>query len=501
MLGDYALLDLDEPRYPQAALEMIERQNFLVPYFNQEPRYDKPILFYWAEIASLKIFGVSEFAARLPSVLAAIATLSLVYLLAELEGMGWIACMILMSCLEFFMLARMSITDSFLNLGICGSLVFFFLVYSQKLPRNYLYLSSFFLAWGLLAKGPVAFLLPSLIVLVFLICKKDFFFKIHELILLVLFTLLLAAPWYLAVHFETNGQFTQAFFLDHNIQRFTNTVSGHHSKWWYFLPVALIGFMPWTVFAVPAFIKKQKKDLEIFALIWFLVIFVFYSFATTKLANYLLPAFAPLALLTSSWWQTQFTNEIAWQKNKQWMKLFFALVFAAGIFFLIFAFTDIKQSITHENFINHYLEQKPFVNFAFLFILSALLFFLAQRRTALKTFLLIALTTYFTMLISVKIVLLPLTNYMGQGLRDFIKTIPTDKKIVLVGIERPSVNFYSGRHTKKINSKKLIKLLKKENHEEFYFIAKKAFAKTLEQEASGLYVIEARDYLYVFGKG
>ena len=179
-LGGYPLFDKDEPYYAESAREMIERNSFVIPYFNYVPRYEKPILFYLLEVISFKTFGVNEFAARLPSALMALGLLLINYFFAKRidanSRFALYSSLILATSLEFFILARMSITDMTLNFFISTSLLSFFVFYEKNLFSDetkakplFLYLSAMAIAGGVLTKGPIAILLPGLIVCVFLL--------------------------------------------------------------------------------------------------------------------------------------------------------------------------------------------------------------------------------------------------------------------------------------------------------------------------------------------
>lgn len=326
-LGSYPLFDKDEPYYAEAAREMIERNSYIIPYFNYVPRYEKPILFYLLEILSFKAFGVNEFAARLPSALLAIALVLINYFFVkrfdadskEDTRFPLYSSLILATSLEFFILARMSITDMCLNFFISTALICFFIFYQKNIFNNstkveplFLYLSAIAISGGVLTKGPIAILLPGLIVTVFLLVSGKLLYFVKRFFLQILISVfiiaLIAAPWYVAAHIESAGEFTKAFFLEENFNRFFSSVKVHKaSPWWFYLPVTLVGFMPWTL-ALPKALSSLKsrlarndleKDLLVYVLIWFLCFFIFYSIAKVKLINYILPVYLPLSLIVA----------------------------------------------------------------------------------------------------------------------------------------------------------------------------------------------------------
>lgn len=172
------LIDPDEPRYASAANDMVTNNHWIVPHFNGAPRINKPPLFYWVIAISYKIFGISEFSARLPATLAAIGTVLITYLwgkrLEDRKNGFWAGVMLMASPL-FFFISRLCITDMLLTFFVCASLYLFFIEYTaankNNLRRLFLY---FLLSMVFLVKGPVGILLFILITMGFLLWIRDF---------------------------------------------------------------------------------------------------------------------------------------------------------------------------------------------------------------------------------------------------------------------------------------------------------------------------------------
>jgi|GEM_PF-3097933 len=316
-LGDYYLLDKDEPRYAAAAREMLSLGEFTIPQFNFEPRFEKPILFYLAEMFSFKLFGLSEFAARMPSVVAAILLLLLTYHVAKNFGAQITSSLILLSSLEFYFVARMSIIDMLLNLCFSAVILCFYQACLSPKHKHYLYYAGLAAGLGVLAKGPIAALLPALIIIVFLALQNNLINFIREYKREILIStgimLVIALPWYITAHIKTAGEFTRVFFGEEHLARFTGTLAVHKaSAWWYYLPVVAIGFMPWTVF-LPRILwdifkpltRGQRLVIEnpliTLCLVWAGIVLVFFSLAGVKLINYILPIYLPLAIITAIW--------------------------------------------------------------------------------------------------------------------------------------------------------------------------------------------------------
>lgn len=312
----YPFLSPDEPRYAETAREMLENSQFIVPYCDYLPRFDKPILFYWLEVLSFKIFGINEFAARFPSSLAGALIVSSAYALGSFYNYGFIAAMISMTSFALFVMSKMAITDMCLSALICLALTEFFLKYKQS--KKFSLWIGFFTGLAVLCKGPVGIILPLLIIIIFLIKEKFSLGKKHLLQMLanIGIFLILVLPWYIAVDKATQGAFTQAFFLGHNFLRYTQIHTGHNGPWYFYILVIALGFLPWTLF-VPNALKhslhaaREDSQLQKFCIVWILSVFVFYTLSRTKLPTYILPVFLPLSLLMAKWWlETKLSSKL-----------------------------------------------------------------------------------------------------------------------------------------------------------------------------------------------
>lgn len=296
---------------------MLDLGEFIVPQFNFELRFEKPILFYLTEILSFKLFGLSEFAARIPSVVAAVLLLVLLYYVGKNFNIALTAPLILLSSVEFFIMARMSIIDMLLNLCFAAVILFFYQACLSPQHKHYLYYAGIAAGLGALTKGPIAVLLPGLIIVIFLILQKNLVNFIREygreILISLTLMLVIALPWYIMVHLETGGEFSQVFFGEENLARFTGSLAVHKaSPFWFYIPVILVGFLPWSIFLPriiwdiirPVFRRQPiviENPLITLSLVWALVVFIFFSIAGVKLINYILPIYLPLAIITALW--------------------------------------------------------------------------------------------------------------------------------------------------------------------------------------------------------
>lgn len=311
----YPFFDVDEPRYAETAREMLSvTGDWITPHFNFLKRFDKPVLFYWLIAGAYKLFGIREFSARLVSALAASLIGVGLFLSTHLfypnrRRLGLLTAIVFATMLEPFMLSRWSVTDMTLACFMTGAWITLFL--SATLSRWWFVPAGVFAGLGLLTKGPVALVLPGFTFLLYLACRHrqnwPYFFWNVPIVIGLLLCFAIAVPWYLAVWQANPDEFVNKFILLHNIQRFTNTVSGHAGPWYYYFIVMLIGALPWVLFfpqlcwhTLKAFKHKQHLEpLPLYAWLWFLTVFIFFSLSKTKLLTYILPAYPALAIILS----------------------------------------------------------------------------------------------------------------------------------------------------------------------------------------------------------
>lgn len=305
-LGGHPIYILDEAKNAEAAREMFVNNNWIVPTFNGELRTDKPALHYWFMMLAYKIFGVSAFSARFFSaffgVLTIVSTFHFTKKFTNRKTAG-LSAFVLCSSLFFMQEFHLAVPDPYLIFFVSFALFNFYDFHQTGKVSNWLAL---YIAIGLgtLAKGPVAILLPGLIIFVFLIIKKDFNWETIKRIkpfLGGILSLGIAFPWFYLVHKATDGSFTQGFFLDHNLNRFGSEMEGHGGLPFVTWAFILLGLLPFSFFIIQGFIHswKQRKsnDFILFSLIVSLVFIVFFSISFTKLPNYPMPSYPFIAIL------------------------------------------------------------------------------------------------------------------------------------------------------------------------------------------------------------
>ncbi len=307
---NYPLIEPDEGRYAEIMREMVSTGDWLVPRLHHQPYLDKPPLFYWLGAASIKLFGPHDWAVRLVSVLAAWLTIGATYLLGR-KMLGttsaFLGALVLTLSIGFMLCGRYLILDSLLSLFVTTAL--FSGVVAAVSDKTWSWrmwlFSAICCALGVLTKGPVAIVLvvPPLFAHCWL-QRVRLGLNWPAWTLYAGVILLFNLPWYLAIA-ASLPEFSGHFFWEHNVARFL-TGSNHPAPLWFYLPVLLLGWMPWggLLFPLIPFLtsrdvkRRQQRNPKVGFLavsaIWCLA---FFSISSGKLPTYIVPCFPALALL------------------------------------------------------------------------------------------------------------------------------------------------------------------------------------------------------------
>ncbi len=331
-LGDMGLTDRDEGRNAEAGREMFASGDLVTPTFNGELRVAKPVFVYWLMTLSYHIFGVNEFAARAPSAFFGVALILLQFLfLSRWRGWntGMVGALMLLLNTEMLALGRMAITDSVLIFFTTLALYGFWLgLHGTGLQRHWLWMFYSGMALATLTKGPVGFAVPLTAAFLYLTAARrwsSFWHRGFPLAGTLLFVLI-AGPWYSAMFFLHGDAYASQAKV-HTIGRFLSPMEGHGIGWWFYIPVLLLGFFPWSLLLpVPLhqaykswreWWKKRETDkaqseephasaagmdLEWFAGLWLVGVFIFFSVSSTRLPHYIGPLFPPASLLAALFW-------------------------------------------------------------------------------------------------------------------------------------------------------------------------------------------------------
>jgi 4-amino-4-deoxy-L-arabinose transferase-like glycosyltransferase len=314
-LARFGLIGADEPRYAQIAREMLERHDWVVPVLYGKPWLEKPILYYWQAMLSYSVFGVSDWAARLPVAIDAAAMVFAAYFFARrfLRGVQLDAALILASMAAVIGFGRAASTDMPLaatfTIGMLG-----WLAWHETGAAKWL--AAFYVSMGFatLAKGPIAPFLAALIIVVFSIIRRDLHVILRTLqVPGIMLYLAVALPWYVAVQMRV-PEFFRTFIVEHNFARYGSDVFRHHQPFWYYGPVLLLALLPWTVLVVTALVHALPRlrrgdtvrsahdaDRKLALLLWAVLPILFFSFSGSKLPGYILPSVPAWALVVAEW--------------------------------------------------------------------------------------------------------------------------------------------------------------------------------------------------------
>jgi 4-amino-4-deoxy-L-arabinose transferase-like glycosyltransferase len=332
-LGSMGLTDRDEGRNAEAGREMLETGDWISPTFNYEPRFAKPALVYWLMSLSYKWFGVDEFSARLPSAVFGLGLILLQYLfLSRFYGavVGLFGALMLLLNIEIIGLSRMVLTDSVLIFLTTLSLFSFWLGF-QGHDRERWWRWVFYVGMGLatLAKGPVGCLVPLGTIALYLTATRQWTRFWHHGAPLAgsLLFAAMALPWYVMM-WTLHGTEYAASAQANTVGRFLNPMEGHSFTIFFYVPVLLLGFFPWSGWLPfawyeaykswstarkkglhpPASTLNSSQELEWFAAVWVVWVLIFFTLSSTRLPHYIGPLFPAAALLTATFWHRGLVN-------------------------------------------------------------------------------------------------------------------------------------------------------------------------------------------------
>ena len=313
-LGRGAITDSDEAFYAESSREMVASGDWITPHYNYEPRFQKPILYYWLTSATYLVTGASEMGARW---WAALAGVGLVLVTAAAgrrwydEATGLLAGAIVATNFGYFSIGRMALPD--LPLTFCITLSIWAALVStleqERSPRRFVILAALGLGLGFLMKGPVGVIIPLMVIVpVLMIERRSIALTPNDMVLGVVVMLAIALPWYVVMWFRHGTDYLQSFFVGDNFERFATDRFNDPRPWWFYLPVVAGGLLPWTPLALTwlgpmtQFLRGRRAvgTIDLRLLMWALLPLVFYSLSVGKQPRYVLPVLPPLALLLAS---------------------------------------------------------------------------------------------------------------------------------------------------------------------------------------------------------
>ena len=328
-LGASSLWDSNEAFYAETPREMIESKDYINPTFNYRPRLNKPPLSYWIVIPFYQLFGVSETAERLPIVLGALMMIGTAFGLGRavysVEA-GLIAAIGLAVAPRFLMFSRRIMIDVFLA-AFMGLALLMFVLAEKRPERRKLYLILMYVSLGLgvLTKGPVAVVLPAVAFAIYIACFRQFSLLREMMIHIgILIVAAIVLPWYLAIYFQHGWSHIETFLIKDNLSRYTEAVWGPRRGLFFYIPVMIGDFFPWSLFLIPVVWYGIRRLWESYRgdrgltpdlsrpgmlTIWITVIVVFFSISQSKEDLYILPIYPAVAALVGGFLALLITTE------------------------------------------------------------------------------------------------------------------------------------------------------------------------------------------------
>jgi len=339
--GKVALSDPDESRYALVGWNMLRTGDWLTPQLYHEPYFDKPPLYFWLTALSFKLLGTTEFAARLVPAVGAMLVVVACYLLAlELYGSNCalLAGVALLTTATTLVVSKFLRMDVYLVLWISLTLLAFVKGYKAEGSSRWFLVMYVAAALAMLTKGPVGVLIPFATIGIFLALNGQLSKVLDMKVIAGLAILIvIGCPWfiYMAVEHE---QFLRKFFWEQHVQRWAAGKFGHRDNPLMYLAFLIVGFLPWTPLLLPAIVYAAREGFgvkrawqERFLLIWAGFVVVFFSLGKTKMVNYVLPAFVPLAVLLGRYFQQYLWSDLPMRRSRWAFRTAYAGVLACCV--------------------------------------------------------------------------------------------------------------------------------------------------------------------------
>ncbi|MGA9569985.1 MAG: hypothetical protein WBS17_07855 [Candidatus Acidiferrales bacterium] len=368
-LGAVGLLGPDEPRYAWIARAMAETGDWVTPRLWGAPWFEKPVLYYWAAAIGFRMHLPPEWAARLPSAIAALVAAKAIawfarrhYAAAEdsIASPTLLAPVIFATSVAAIAFARAATPDMLFSAAITLAMVFAANVLRQSgalripdQPRTEIHNSNLpmLLLWGaslglgVLAKGPAAVILAGGAVGIWAIATSNWraAIRLAHPVAIAAFSVV-ALPWY-ALCARRNPDFLHVFIFQHNFERYLTPLFQHQQPFWFFGPITILALLPWSALLIAAVTealrlwreKSWKNSPGFFVACWAVFPIVFFSFSQSKLPSYILPAVPALALVIA------ISAGRAFQRSRA-----NAIILSAGVGLVWIVLAAIFLHVTHK---------------------------------------------------------------------------------------------------------------------------------------------------------
>ncbi|QDY44392.1 lipid IV(A) 4-amino-4-deoxy-L-arabinosyltransferase [Candidatus Pantoea soli] len=331
----------DETRYAEISREMIEHGSWISPHFFDLRYFEKPVGGYWINNIGQLLFGHSNFAVRFGSVFSTMLSALMLYWLSARIGMtrnaAIAAVIIYLTSLLVYGIGTYAVLDPMLTLWMTAAMSSYWFATEAQGRRQSICryaLFGFFCGLGFMTKGFLALAVPALVIFPWMVKQKRFTQVLIYGPVAVISAGLTCAPWAIAIHHEQPDFWNYFFWVEH-IQRFAEDNAQHKAPFWYYLPVLLAGSLPWLALLPGAIKKGCQSSANTYLLSWAVIPLIFFSIAKGKLPTYILPCFAPLAMLMA-----QYGVELARTKSRTlqinaWINIGFGSVAVLAVFFFL----------------------------------------------------------------------------------------------------------------------------------------------------------------------
>ena len=338
MLGARTLVPTDEGRYAEMAREMVATHDWITPRLNAIKYFEKPPLQTWMNAITFELFGLGEWQARLWTGLSALFGIALVAYTGRRvfnERVGFYAPVVLGSSLFWAAMGHINTLDmglaGMMTLTVCGLLLAQRTDANRAEQRNWMLLCWAGMALAVLSKGLIGIVLPGAVLVLYTLFSRDWgiWRRLHLLKGLILF-FVITTPWFLLVS-NRNPEFAQFFFIHEHFQRFTTKIHSRTGPWYYFIPILVLGILPWLGVLLQSLwggLREDRSGAGNFTslsdgrfqprkmlLIWSVFIFVFFSISDSKLPSYILPIFPTLALLIACQLESSSSRALVWSAS------------------------------------------------------------------------------------------------------------------------------------------------------------------------------------------
>ncbi len=461
-LGHVHLFDWDEINFAESAREMIATGDYLRVRVNFDPFWEKPPLFFWLQVLSMKVFGINEFAARFPNALFGILTLIVLFKIGKKHfspKFGFIWALVYIGSFLPHLYSKSGIIDPIFNFFIFGAVYFLSLNLSKDTTskkRLYAILGGTSIGLAIITKGPVGLLLLLLTFIVYL-CFKRFRVKIRplDIVFFMISAFFVTFAWF-GYEIIQNGPWFLIEFIQYQIELFSEPVAGHEQPFFYHFVVVLLGCFPMSILAFGAF-KKQQSTVNHDFLLWmkilFWVVLILFSIVTTKIVHYSSMTYLPLSFIA-----TFYVMQLI--ENKKIIKKFISisLIVIGSIFSILLIITPILfynkeflKSLMNDPFAEASLNiDMGWTGLEFscglIFLIGLIIGFIQLKKQLVEQFIWTLTISISLTLLSYSIFVVPKIERFSQGPAiDFFKGISTkDAYLTTIG-HKSYANYFYGK--------------------------------------------------------